>query len=774
MNNAPNTPVAKRSGAFGASFLAVAVLATAVLLVDPGGYFIWLSARFAALCALFGLGCVAFGLRGTRDSGVLGELSAARPLKWWFAVLAWAVISFFANGSTQMSFFGALDRRYGLVSLCLMPLAALLGWCAIRGVNGWNNVSVAVSVLALMSVGATVGIERLALAPSLRPSGSRVAGTFGNANFSATFYVMALCVAIGAVCDPNVSRRVRSLHMAAALSAAVGLVMTQTRGAWIAAGLGVVVLIVIGGGRVGRKPGFTVAAVVALCALGAAMVLSAGVQHRITETVRPEQQSTITGRIETWKVAIDAIGERPMVGWGPDREAIGLQRAIGPQYSSTYRIRSVPDRAHQVMLDMALSVGIPGAALWMALMLSTLWTIWCRGRTADMTQVGVMMGVFGWFVCEQTTFGVADLDVIAWLLIGGLLATTTSGAAGRESISMSVLSKLRWAAVPVGALLLLAGWRAYGADRVVAQALTETRSGLVSGDAVNAGFARLQRLDLNDPTVTAALAQLASAWPDVARDVELLNGWNLDGPQDSRVVLNFANISLGTRQRDLLERAAVRLEAQHAADPANWWIAGASAEIATARAEMSEDAQEALDLRWQASREWDEAAQRSPDDTAVLRKRIASYLVAGRTHEAFTLASGLGAGDPIKGVATTENLTAPTAGVRVSNPDDPEAGRVPVALVFPATMTEQERGAQIERLAAVGAPLGIDDRYPAVNLIVANSLLVKQRCDGAAVCRREGDVIASPTASVEELRGELLKAVVEAGTKYANLIAMSR
>src|SRR4029079_10537756 len=64
--------------------------------------------------------------------------------------------------------------------------------------------------------------------------------------------------------------------------------------------------------------------------------------------------------------ALRAIGRRPLLGWGPDRTRVGLPAALPRAFEAQYWDQTVPDRAHNVLLDVGVTLGVPAAVLLLA------------------------------------------------------------------------------------------------------------------------------------------------------------------------------------------------------------------------------------------------------------------------------------------------------------------------------------------------------------------------------------------------------------------------
>jgi O-antigen ligase len=155
--------------------------------------------------------------------------------------------------------------------------------------------------------------------------------------------------------------RMRSLGLGALIIvlAAVFLFFTQSKTA-----MGVLPLALILSAIVARlrSPATAIALVLAvlaifnLCSVGT--VLFEPVRE-VVESIMPD--ATFTGRTEIWQVALQAVAQHPITGygflafWGTEQVVYGLG-------DTTSWVNSAAD-AHNSYLNLALSIGIPGLAL---------------------------------------------------------------------------------------------------------------------------------------------------------------------------------------------------------------------------------------------------------------------------------------------------------------------------------------------------------------------------------------------------------------------------
>ncbi len=176
--------------------------------------------------------------------------------------------------------------------------------------------------------------------------------------------------------------RARLIGMLCSASAGVGLLATNTRGAWIAAVLLILVCVIFGLGtkRIGARRVLFIAGIASAVVFGAGMVMRDSIATRFDETrteiveILDGQYDSYTGlRVQMGKVALDAAGAHPVIGVG----AGGYQSWAIEQDADS----PVHPHAHNSLLQIVSTLGVVGVVLWtilIAAMLRSSWRIWDR------------------------------------------------------------------------------------------------------------------------------------------------------------------------------------------------------------------------------------------------------------------------------------------------------------------------------------------------------------------------------------------------------------
>ena len=309
---------------------------------------------------------VCFGLAGVLWLGRLlwtGEATLRRGgLDLWlagFALLA------------ALSVWRSDHAAEGWYNYCyLMGLYALVYWLTLQNLPGRRGREQAVaallaSTLAVCLIGLfqyVVGIDVIEQRwidseqfPELK---TRVFSTLGNPNVLAAFLVMSTGLSLGWSADTGDRRRRVALLIVAALSV-VCILLSYSRGAWLA--LGVMGLFLL---LSGRRPGWR-SMLAAAIALG---VLAYWAQDSLLPRFRSilgmfnPADSSVALRWALWESTRAMIDEHPWLGLG-----WGSYRFVYPEYDFFVQNPSVIIyHGHNTLLSFAAEVGLPGAILFAA------------------------------------------------------------------------------------------------------------------------------------------------------------------------------------------------------------------------------------------------------------------------------------------------------------------------------------------------------------------------------------------------------------------------
>jgi len=370
--------------------------------------------------------CVALLRTGLRVPAALG-----------LAFAGWALLSTVWSPDPATALRGEWLWGDGLVFA-----VALVGMWAIgasAGERGRQLVEDALVVGAVVNAGVAI-IETLVNLGSidLGPFDGRAVGLWGNPVWLGAFLVGGLWI----VCS-RCPRSMVAWGVVAALLAA-GIQVSGSRSALVVAA-GVVAVVVW---RHKWRTGGLVAAWVVVGLLIGLACTAATHQSSATSRTTADDAGGLSARVENWKGAAHALGDRPLLGSGPGRYVA----AVGPYRTVKLAAERGPERllydAHNIVVEYAVTTGIPGLLLLLAFLFVAL-----KRAGPSSALGGFGLAVLAVHLVEPQNPG---LTVLVTLALG-------AGAAGS-----AVRPPPRWrpallsaaaVGVVIAAVLIVGGWQ---------------------------------------------------------------------------------------------------------------------------------------------------------------------------------------------------------------------------------------------------------------------------------------------------------------------------
>lgn len=324
------------------------------------------------LGALFAIGPV-FAL-WLRD-----RLAQARPVTAALAAplalgLVWATAATWTSAHRVTSLW-ELAWWLGLGALFRVTAAELPGTAGLIRLQG--ALIATATLISAYGLVETYALDDRVLGHAKTAYRGQVSGTFVNPSHMSSYLVLALPAALAAASAAR-GAHVRATAAVAATIIAAAIVLSRSRGGWIATALGIAVLAVFSARAraVGRLVVVlsVVGGVVALGLAATPGVLPALAKRLATLPPGLARDQDAFGRAGPWGAAWELMRERPVTGWGPGTFAHAFLAVRPPGYY--YR----PSHAHQEPLELGVELGFPGflaalalaaAAAWRAVRVST-------------------------------------------------------------------------------------------------------------------------------------------------------------------------------------------------------------------------------------------------------------------------------------------------------------------------------------------------------------------------------------------------------------------
>lgn len=346
-----------------------------------------------------------------------------------------------------VSVYATYDVEFSLPKITGALLGFGVFFGVVRFVRSWRDFELVLHgfVLggALLAGVGLLGTNWIAKVPALRPVVERIPalirGVPGQTegfhpNAVAGALVMFIPLQMALAFAPAFGRSTRAVHALLLVFIAGTVLLTQSRGAWLALAAALVAWAVWEGRR-------SRIVSLAMIAAGAAVV---GVTWRATAEVVMRQVGTrvhenVTSRLELWSRAIAGVCDFPITGMGMNT----FRRVMPVLYPS---FLAAPDtdvaHAHNHLLQAALDLGLPGLIAYLALWLGlAALLVQCRcgshGAHARWLASGLGAGLLAYFAF-QTTDAIAlgaKVGIFFWIaaaLVVALHRLAASGLPARE------------------------------------------------------------------------------------------------------------------------------------------------------------------------------------------------------------------------------------------------------------------------------------------------------------------------------------------------------
>ncbi len=418
---------------------------------------------------------------------------AALPLLCACAFLAVEAAATAHGVDPRGALLGEYQRYQGLLPIAVYVALMLGCMCAVAAAGSAEPLAASVSLGGALAGGYAV-LQRLGLdwvGWAGIPEG-RIGGAFAQPDVLGTYLVMALAVSAGLLATWHGWRR-------SAVAANVGvmlaaLVFTGSRGAWIGAAVSAALIgLALLRRRDLRPLAGAAAAAIALAGLSAVLVPStrAILGHSLDRAASSadRRDAAVSARLGLWRISLDMIGERPLLGAGPDAfsDLFASHRTAGQPGIGTDNVR--PESSHNFALDQLVGAGALGLAAYAALMASgaaiALRHARTSGRRTAALPLAMVAALGGYHAAVFFSFSEAMTGWLPWLLLGGVIgACAPSPGHARGGARRAPV-----AACAIGLAMIIAAGGLAWADRLDGEARRLADAGLPREAAARASLA---------------------------------------------------------------------------------------------------------------------------------------------------------------------------------------------------------------------------------------------------------------------------------------------
>ncbi|MBI4787666.1 MAG: O-antigen ligase family protein [Chloroflexi bacterium] len=213
----------------------------------------------------------------------------------------------------------------------------------------------------------------------------RTAGTVGSPILAASYVSLLLAPALGVLLTP-LGKGQKWLAALALVLGSIALILTFSRGGWIAGGLPILILCFLAWRRRWISPAIPVAII--------GLALFVGVLFRDAVTARAFNQISAYDRIPLAEIAFDVIRDHPVLGVGSNNIVVAMRDYLTPDFAGAW-IYAIHDKYLLVWSETGIGALLAFLAfLWMTIRRG--WRTWqWRDRLLSPLGLAIALGVVG-------------------------------------------------------------------------------------------------------------------------------------------------------------------------------------------------------------------------------------------------------------------------------------------------------------------------------------------------------------------------------------------
>lgn len=322
------------------------------------------------------------------------------------AVAASIMVSSYFSVDIPMSVFGPHQQQFYAILPLLLCALVYYASANSSGIPPTAMVTMAllggglVSVLALSQVGGE-GFMPWSI------QGGRAGSTFGSPIFLGTYLSMLLPLAWTRRPD---SGWPRITFRADLILISIGIIATRSVGSMVAAISGILLIEYV---RSNNKRAIRIA-LLAVPVVAAIIYLR---KHSVDGNILQSN----SGRIEIWKIAIEAWKSHPVLGWGPDTFSLAFRQFMTQRYidASNGNDKFIQLGAHNDILQVLSTMGAVGMAAYLFMVSGAIKLIRAAMRT-EPEAIGIAGSLMAMFVSAKFNPVPLSVMAVAACLLGSL------------------------------------------------------------------------------------------------------------------------------------------------------------------------------------------------------------------------------------------------------------------------------------------------------------------------------------------------------------------
>jgi len=524
----------------------------------------------------------------------------------------------------HFSFWGNPDRAWGALNYALYVILGLVAFLSLTK-QEWKRVWFGVFGGAVFLAFVAFS-QRFALLPNLITPIDKAHATLGNPLLLGAYLVPLVFLLFGFILQENNTKK-RWGYGVVVLLILSAVVLTTSRSALLGLGAGSLFFLFFSPvhPRVFRAFGLLLAFLGSIALLflflnptPPAFLGKDTAVSSLWNRVTP-QSILETERFAGWKIELEGIADRPLLGYGPYNSWIGFNKHFDPEFAEKYKSTGWWDTAHSMYIDIAAGTGLLGLTAFLAFIGMLLGTLSLARRKAAPEEklflLGAQAALIAYFAAMIPAFNSTATYLVFFILFAYALFLISTSSPPISSISQAHLKRIsKFSRLHPNIQLALAGilcvllfWFLYAA----------VLKPLVVNKEINVAQAKADSEQCEE-----ALVIMGRSFPENSHFADYHRQRETD-------ILGQCITLLPGRTKEVSLRA-VRLLEEHIEirpyDPRSWILLGGYLNNLTL---LSLDVEERKEFAGRAETALARAEELSPKRGAIFAKRAQTYRLAG-------------------------------------------------------------------------------------------------------------------------------------------------
>ncbi|PIP67042.1 MAG: hypothetical protein COW93_02350 [Parcubacteria group bacterium CG22_combo_CG10-13_8_21_14_all_41_9] len=379
------------------------------------------------------------------------------------SITIFAVIVLFTSiigENFSYSFWGNYERMDGVFSWMHYWAAIVVASSVIKEKKQWLALlSFSVFAAVLMSLYGFLqraGIDHFGPWAIYETNLGRITGTIGNPAFLAVYLLFNIVFALLIAIESTIKRWWRFAVCIAIIPVFMAYIMSGVRGAFIGFVAGVIVFFL---GNLFWNKNKKIKRFVSQGFFGFVAVLAIlygliGHNQWVTDNFRrffnmPFSDSTVQTRLISWRGALIGFKENFLFGVGPQKFDIVFNEHFDPNFYILVGDETWWDRAHNMVLEVATTMGIFGLLSYLGVGLALIYSLYQIGKINSERRVEVLIlfaFLIGYFIQNLFVFDTISSYIMLVVLVAYISAQTIEEQAGFYAIKRifrGILSQFR-------------------------------------------------------------------------------------------------------------------------------------------------------------------------------------------------------------------------------------------------------------------------------------------------------------------------------------------